>query len=158
MSATLPPSQGDKTLELETPMKTILLFSLLLWVIAMPAIGALDDADLDKIRLIVNASEKRIRTEVKTEITAIKQELKAESAESEKRMIAYIDIRISALDKRLSARIDMLLVFLIGILALIAVAIGVPAWQNMKYNALQNQIETLTQEIETLKQQRIVQP
>ena len=136
-------------------MKTILLFSLLLWVIAMPAIGALDDADLDKIRLIVNASEKRIRTEVKTEITAIKQELKAESAESEKRMIAYIDIRISALDKRLSARIDMLLVFLIGILALIAVAIGVPAWQNMKYNALQNQIETLTQEIETLKQQSV---
>ena len=34
-------------------MKPILLFSLLLCVIAMPASGELTDADLDKIRLIV---------------------------------------------------------------------------------------------------------
>ena len=35
---------------------------------AMPALAELTDADLDKIRLIVNDAEKRIKQEVKAEI------------------------------------------------------------------------------------------
>lgn len=34
----------------------------------MPTLGELTDADLDKIRLIVNDSEKRVKEEVKAEI------------------------------------------------------------------------------------------
>ena len=52
-------------------MKPILLFSILFSAIAMPAIGELTDADLDKIRLIVNDSEKRVKEEVKAEIAII---------------------------------------------------------------------------------------
>ena len=52
-------------------MKTIWLFSLLLCALAMPAIGELTDADLDKIRLIVNDSEKRVKAEIKAEIAII---------------------------------------------------------------------------------------
>ena len=52
-------------------MKTILFLSLLLCALAMPAIGALTDADLDKIRLIVNDSEKRVKEEIKAEIAII---------------------------------------------------------------------------------------
>lgn len=111
-------------------MKTLLALLILSCVIASPVSAELTDADLNKIRLIV-------KEEVKTEIDA-----------SEKRLKEYIDVRINALDKRLSSRIDMLLVFLIGILALIAVAIGVPAWQNMKYNSLQKQIDTLSEKLE----------
>ena len=52
-------------------MKTILFLSILLCAFAMPAIGALTDADLDKIRLIVNDSEKRVKEEIKAEIAII---------------------------------------------------------------------------------------
>ena len=52
-------------------MKPILLFSLLLCALAMPAFAALTDADLDKIRLIVNDSEKRVKEEIKAEIAII---------------------------------------------------------------------------------------
>ena len=49
-------------------MKTILLFSILFCALAMPAIGELSDADLDKISLIV-------KDEVKSEITALPKRL-----------------------------------------------------------------------------------
>ena len=52
-------------------MKTILFLSILLCALAMPAMGALTDADLDKIRLIVNDSEKRVKGEIKAEIAII---------------------------------------------------------------------------------------
>ena len=57
-------------------MKTILVLLILFSAIALPALGELTDADLDKIRLIVKA-------EVKSEITA-----------SEKRMKEYIDLKL----------------------------------------------------------------
>ena len=47
-------------------------------------------------------------------------------------------------------------------MVLIVVAVGLPqiiiAWRSRKDQALEKQIEALAQEIETLKQQRIVQP
>ena len=49
-------------------MKTILVLSILFWAIALPALGELTDADLDKIRLIV-------KEEVKTEIAGVKRKL-----------------------------------------------------------------------------------
>ena len=58
-------------------MKTVLLCSTLFCVIAIPAIGELTDADLDKIRLIVNDAEKRIKEEVKAEIAITNNKIDA---------------------------------------------------------------------------------
>ena len=138
-------------------MKTILLFSILFCAIAMPAIGELSDADLDKIRLIV-------KDEVNSEITA-----------SEERMKTYVDTKVDGLKTPIT--------WLIGILVAIIAVIGLPlailtiflGWRSVRDASLQQQIDTfakaiesqnelettieaLTQEIETLKQQQIAQP
>ena len=56
-------------------MKTILVLSILFWAIALPALGELTDADLDKIRLIVKEEVKTEITGVKTEIAGVKTEI-----------------------------------------------------------------------------------
>ena len=62
-------------------MKSVLLCSTLFCVIAIPAIGELTDADLDKIRLIVNDivndAEERIKKEVKAEIAITHTKIEA---------------------------------------------------------------------------------
>ena len=68
--------------------QTVVVLSILFLVIAFPALGELTDADFDKIRLIV------------------KEEVKEESAASEKRMKEYIDLKIDGVEKSLGARID----------------------------------------------------
>ena len=52
-------------------MKSVLLLSILLCAITLPALGALSPEDLDKIRLIV----KEEVDPIKTEISAIKQDI-----------------------------------------------------------------------------------
>ncbi len=124
-------------------MKTILLFSLLLCAIAMPAIGALSDADLNKIRLIV-------KEEVKSEITA-----------SEKRVKEYISQEIKTVNAKIEGndeQLSQLFWLVIALMALIGLPQAIIAWRSRKDHSLEKQIETLTQEIETLKQQRIVNP
>ena len=69
-------------------MLPILFLSLLFCAIALPVLGELTDADLNKIRLI-------IKEEVKAEITA-----------SEKRTREYIDLKVDGLETSLNARID----------------------------------------------------
>ena len=109
-------------------MKTILILLILSSALAMPAIGALDEGDLDKIRVIVNEANTPIKTDV-----------------------AWLRGKMDSLDKQIS-----------WLMVLIVVTGGLPqaifAWRGRKDRALEKQIETLTQEIETLKQQRIVKP
>ena len=128
-------------------MKPFLLFSILLCALAMPAIGELSDADLDKIRLIV-------KDEVNSEITA-----------SEERMKAYVDTKVDGLKTPITWRIGILgaIIAVIGLpLAILTIFLG---WRSVRdtslqqsQNKLETTIEHLTQEIETLKQQRIVNP
>ena len=128
-------------------MKTIIVLSILLCAIAMPAIGELSKVDLDQIRLIIVDSEKRVKEEIKKDITA-----------SETQMKEYIDLKISTLKTPIA--------WLIGILIAIIAIIGLPltvltiflSWRNIRDNTQQYEIETLKQEIETLKQQRVVTP
>ena len=128
-------------------MKTIIVISILLCAIAMPAIGELSKADLDQIRLIIVDSEKRVKEEIKKDITA-----------SETQMKEYIDLKISTLKTPIA--------WLIGILIAIIALIGLPltvltiflSWRNIRDNTQQYEIETLKKEIETLKQQRVVTP
>ena len=132
-------------------MKTIIFFSILFCIIALPAFGALTDADFDKIRLIV-------KEEVKAEITALRQELKAEIAGVKQELRA----EIAKSEKNVKEQITLLTNFVYGLIALIVAAVAIPqlimVWRSEKERSLERQLQTLTQEVETLKQQRIVNP
>ena len=139
-------------------MKTIIFFLILFCAIALPALGALTDADLDKIRLIVNDSEKRIKEEVKKEINALRLEFKTEITKSEKNVKMYIDGKIEGIEKQLSTYGWVIYILMPLLVAGIGIPTAMMAWRSGKDRSLERQIETLTQEIETLKQQRIVNP
>lgn len=87
-------------------------------------------------------------------MTAVKQELKAEIVSAEKRMKDSTSQEVRAFEKQL----DQLFWWVIALIGLIALAIAAPqaflAWQSRKDRTLENQIETLTQEIERIKQQQ----
>ena len=128
-------------------MKTVFLFSILLYALALPALGELTDADLNQIRLIVNdaidASEKRFDEKIQASETRMKEHM-TQQIDSLKTPVAW----------------------LIGILVAVIALIGIPlvvltimiGWRSVKDNAQAKQIETLTQEIEMLKQQQIIRP
>ena len=118
-------------------MKTILLSSILFCVIAMPAISELTDADLDKIRLIVKEEIKPLQTD----IDALKTD------------VARLDGRLTDVEKQISHATNVTY----GLMTLIVVAIGIPAWRGKRDREQERKIEELTREIETLKQ-RIVNP
>ena len=128
-------------------MKTILVLSILFCAIALPALGELTDADLDKIRLIVKASE-----------SSLKEHTKSEIERSETRMKSYVDAKIESVKTPIA--------WLIGILVAMIAIIGLPfailtiflGWRSIKDNTQEKQIEVLTREIELLKQQRTVNP
>jgi anaerobic ribonucleoside-triphosphate reductase len=126
-------------------MKTILALLILFSAIALPALGELTDADLNKIRLIVNDSEKRV-----------KEDIKAEIASSEKNIKEYINLKIDSVEKRLSTYNWVIYVLMPLIVAAIGIPTAIMAWRSGKDRSLERQVETLTREIETLKQQRIV--
>ena len=140
-------------------MKPVIVVSILFFLIALPAVGELTDADLNKIRLIV-------KEEVKTEITA-----------SETRTRAYIDVKIEAVEKSLGARIDAthtpidgldkrmnnMWRLMMGLFGLVAATIAVPqiivayrdrGRQEMQtqQQALQTQIDQLREKIEAMQQ------
>ena len=150
-------------------MRRYILLSLLFCGIASPALAALTDADLDKIRLIVKeevkkeieSSETRMKTYIDTKIDAVNTRIDA----VEKRL----EDKIDGVGKRLDDRIDsvekqmtFLLNVIYGLIALIIIAIGIPqviiGWRSKRDHSLENRIERLTEEIEALKRQHIVKP
>ncbi len=155
-------------------MKTVIVLSILFCAIALPALGELTDADFDKIRLIVKEEVKTeitgvrqeiagvrqeiagVKQELKTEIAGVKQELKAEITGSEKRIKDYIDAKIEGVDKRFSTYNWVIYILMPLIVAAIGIPTAIIAWRIGKDHSLERQVETLTQEIETLKQQRVV--
>ena len=146
-------------------MKMILVpLSILLCAIALPALGALTDADLDKIRLIVNEAERRIQEElkpIKADIATLKTDgavIKTEVTN----LKGTVNKDFDAIQKNFD-RQNNIIIACIGI-PLAILAIGATVWgilahrRSGKDRALERQIEVLTQEIEALKQQRIVSP
>jgi len=106
-------------------MKTLIFFLIFFSLLVLPALAELTDADLDKIRLIVNASvnESEKRT---------KQDIKAEIESTEKNIKEYIDLKIDSVEKRLSTYNWVIYVFM----PLIVAAIGGPptaimAWRSV---------------------------
>ena len=95
-------------------MKNLVFIGILL-MFTTPAFSELSDSDIQRIREIVQLAVAAEGKQIRTEITAA---IKA----SEKRMIEYQDIKSTSLDKR----IDLLASLLVGIMALIVLAVGAP--------------------------------
>ena len=123
-------------------MKTILFLLILFSTITIPALAELTDADLNKIRLIV-------KEEIKTELAPIKSDIG-----TLKENVARLDGRMTGVEKQVSHATNVTY----GLIALIVVAIGIPAWRGKRDRDQERKIEELRQEIETLKQQKIVSP
>ncbi len=145
-------------------MKNLIFIGILL-IFTTSAFAELTDSDLQRIREIVKvevvSSEQRLRAEMTAAIKA-----------SEKRMIEYQDIKLTGLDKR----VDLLSSLLIGIMALIVLAVGAPqlilAYRQRKHeqqlNAIQElraayedvlvQLKELKSENEAIKQRLSAQP
>ena len=142
-------------------MKTILVLSTLLCALALPAHGALTDADLDKIRLIV-------KEEISKEIKPLKADIDKLKTDGAIRQTEITNLKETVnkgfddIQKNFD-RQNNIIIACIGI-PLAIIAIGATIWgilahrRSRKDQALEKQIETLTQEIETLKQHRIVSP
>ena len=125
-------------------MKNILVLSILFSAIALPAPGELTDADLDKIRLIVNEGVKK------------------ENAASETRMKEYINLKLDNVNNQIktnSSEIgairNQMNVF-IGIPLLIITLLF--AWRALRDRANDKQIQALIAENEHLKRQQTITP
>ena len=153
-------------------MKLTIFFSIALFMIVSPAIGELSSTDLDKIRLVVKEEIAKVETELKAEIAKVETELKEEIAKSEKRLKEYVDTKFESVDAKFesvdtkfeSVNKQLLLVvgFVSALIILIVATIGIPqiimAWKGRNESEQDKRIEQLVQEVEALKQQRIVNP
>ena len=128
-------------------MKNVMLCLILFGMFTLSVFGELTQADLNKISLIVNESEDRVKKDIIAEIDSTKKDIKE-----------YIDIKIDSVEKRLSTYNWVIYVLMPLIVAAIGIPTAIIAWSSGKDRSLEKHIETLKQEIETLKQQRIVTP
>ena len=148
-------------------MKTIISFLILFSLVTLPAFGELTPQDIEHIRLIIidsekrinliiNDSEKRINQIIIDAEKRIKAEVKEDIATAKNELKEYVDIRIDSVEKRMLTYNWVIYV----VMPLIVVAIGVPTaimtWRTGKDRSLERQVAKLTEEIEILKQQKIV--
>ena len=92
------------------------LIIIVLFLVVSPVLGELTKEDLQAIETIIEKSEARTKEYIDSKYNQVTTKID----EMDKRLNAKID----GVDKRL----DDMRSFLIGLMALIAVAIGVPAW------------------------------
>jgi hypothetical protein len=93
-----------------------MLIIIVLFLVVSPVLGELTKEDLQAIETIIEKSEARTKEYIDSKYNQVTTKID----EMDKRLTAKID----GVDKRL---VDMRS-FLIGLMALIAVAIGLPAW------------------------------
>lgn len=137
-------------------MKTILVLLILLCVIPGPALAELTDADLNKIRLIVKEEIKEELKPIKAEIGSIETNIDTlkSGIGTLKEGVARLDGRMDGVEKQVAHATNLTY----GLIALIVAAIGILAWLGKRDRDQERKIEELRQEIETLKQQKIVSP
>ena len=139
-------------------MKNVMLCLILFGMFTLSVFGELTQADLNKISLIVNESEERVKKIVNESEDRVKKDIIAEIDSTKKDIKEYIDIKIDSVEKRLSTYNWVIYVLMPLIVAAIGIPTAIIAWSSGKDRSLEKHIETLKQEIETLKQQRIVTP
>ena len=149
-------------------MKYFLLFSILFCVAAMPALGELSDDDLNQIRLIVADSEKQIRliiADSEKRLTATMNTLKTEGAIRDTEIKNLNDAMNKGFDnvQKNFDRQNNIIIACIGI-PMAFLAIGATIWgilahkRGTRDRSLENEITTLKQEVETLKQRQVITP
>jgi archaellum component FlaC len=141
-------------------MKTTLFLSVLFCAIALPALGDLTDADLNKIRLI-------IQEEIKKESSTTNQKIDALDAriQNVEKDVAWVRGKLDGIDKQFEGireQITHVTYATYGVIGIIILVVGIPqitlTLRSGRDRSLERQIEVLTREVETLKQQRIVNP
>ena len=128
-------------------MKTIFVLLILFCTIAMPAFAELTPQDLDQIRLIVNEEIKKESATINEKID--KLDTRIQDVEKD---MSWVRGKLEGVEKQVSHATNVTY----GLIALIVVAIGIPAWRGKRDRDQERKIEELTAEIETLKQ--IVNP
>ena len=131
-------------------MKTILLLSILFSVIAMPALGELTVEDIEKVDAKIQASEDRMKAHMTQQTDILKNHISQE--------IKTVNVQFTEIDKRISSDSGWTKFLFTIVVAIIGIPTAIIVWRSRKDSTLEKQIEHLTQEIETLKQQQIVRP
>ncbi len=158
-------------------MKNIIAISILFCLLSGNAIAALTDADIDKIRLIVSETIKIEIAPIKADIATIKTDAAIRDTEitnikeninngfnNVQRQFDNIQKQFDRQNNIVQKQFDRqnnIIIACIGIpfaiLAIAATLWGILTQRQIKKeNNIQQRIETLTQEIETIKQQRII--
>ena len=141
-------------------MKNVFLFSILFCVIALPVLGDLTDTDLNRIRLIINEEIKKESSTTNKKIDAL--DARIQNVEKD---VAWVRGKLDGVDKQFEGireQITHVTYVTYGVIGLIILLVGIPqitlTLRSRRDRSLEKQVEMLTREIETLKQQRIVNP
>ena len=141
-------------------MKTTLFLSMLFCAIALPALGDLTDADLNKIRLIIQEEIKKESSTTNKKIDAL--DARIQNVEKD---VAWVRGKLDGIDKQFEGIHEQIMhvtYATYGVIGVIILVVGIPqitlTLRSGRDRSLERQIEVLTREVETLKQQRIVNP
>ncbi|MCG9131319.1 hypothetical protein J5I95_06505 [Candidatus Poribacteria bacterium] len=134
--------------------KKVLLLAICFLILTPNAFAELTQSDLEEIDKLIQASETRIKEYVDLKIDALDAKLTGQ--------IKALDERVTGQIKALDGRLTQVYGFVIALVALIAVAVGLPqilvARQGKEMRTQDQRIEALQQEIEKLKQERGSRP
>ena len=141
-------------------MKTTLFLSMLFCAIALPALGDLTDTDLNRIRLIINEEIKKESSTTNKKIDAL--DARIQNVEKD---VAWVRGKLDGIDKQFEGIHEQIMhvtYATYGVIGVIILVVGIPqitlTLRSGRDRSLERQIEVLTREVETLKQQRIVNP
>ena len=141
-------------------MKTTLFLSMLFCAIALPALGDLTDTDLNKIRLIIQEEIKKESSTTNKKIDAL--DARIQNVEKD---VAWVRGKLDGIDKQFEGIHEQIMhvtYATYGVIGVIILVVGIPqitlTLRSGRDRSLERQIEVLTREVETLKQQRIVNP
>ncbi len=141
-------------------MKTTLFLSMLFCAIALPALGDLTDTDLNRIRLIINEEIKKESSTTNQKIDAL--DVRIQNVEKD---VAWVRGKLDGIDKQFEGIHEQIMhvtYATYGVIGVIILVVGIPqitlTLRSGRDRSLERQIEVLTREVETLKQQRIVNP
>ncbi len=130
--------------------KKVLLLAICFLILTPNVFAELTQSDLEEIDKLIQASETRIKEYVDLKIDALDAKLTGQ--------IKALDERVTGQIKGLDGRLTQVYGFVIALVALIAVAVGLPqilvARQGKEMRTQDQRIEALQQEIEKLKQER----
>ncbi len=147
-------------------MKNIIAISILFCLLSGNAIAALTDADIDKIRLIVSETIKIEIAPLKADIATMKTDAAIRDTEitnikeNINNGFNNVQKQFDNIQKQFDRQNNIIIACIgipFAILAIAATLWGILTQRQIKKeNNIQQRIETLTQEIETIKQQRII--